>query len=92
MTSLQLTYGGVLLAVFANQICLPIPSVVFLIAAGALVGPWRNEREHHCFLGCFGLPGSGWDMVLARPQVGFKGYAASLPVHCRPAKLLQECA
>jgi membrane protein DedA with SNARE-associated domain/rhodanese-related sulfurtransferase len=32
----QLTYIGVLLAVFGNQICLPIPSVVFLMAAGAL--------------------------------------------------------
>lgn len=34
--SWQLTYTGVLLAVFANQICLPVPSVVFLIAAGAI--------------------------------------------------------
>ena len=33
---LQLTYPGVLLAVFAEQLCLPIPSVVFLMAAGAL--------------------------------------------------------
>ena len=32
----QLTYTGVLLAVFAQQICLPIPSVIFLITAGAL--------------------------------------------------------
>lgn len=37
MTSyLQLTYPGVLLAVFAQQLCFPIPSVVFLMAAGAL--------------------------------------------------------
>ena len=35
-TSPQLTYIGVVLAVFANQLCLPIPSVVFLMAAGAL--------------------------------------------------------
>ena len=55
-------------------------------------GPWRNAHEHHCFFGCFGLPVRGWDMVLARPQVGFEGYAVTLPVHCRPAKLLQECA
>ncbi len=33
---LQLTYPGVLLAVFAEQLCLPIPSAVFLMAAGAL--------------------------------------------------------
>ncbi len=35
-SSLELTYPGVLLAVFAEQLCLPIPSVVFLMAAGAL--------------------------------------------------------
>ena len=34
-TLLQLTYGGVLAAVLAQQIGLPIPSVVFLMAAGA---------------------------------------------------------
>ena len=33
---LQLTYTAVLLAVFANQLCLPIPSVVFLLTAGAI--------------------------------------------------------
>lgn len=32
----QLTYTGVLLAVLAQQLCLPIPSVLFLITAGAL--------------------------------------------------------
>jgi membrane protein DedA with SNARE-associated domain/rhodanese-related sulfurtransferase len=37
MTSYShLTYIGVLVAVFANQLCLPVPAVVFLIAAGAL--------------------------------------------------------
>jgi len=35
-TSWELTYTGVLLAVFANQICLPVPSIVFLMAAGAI--------------------------------------------------------
>jgi membrane protein DedA with SNARE-associated domain/rhodanese-related sulfurtransferase len=32
----QLTYTGVLLAVFSNQLCLPVPAIVFLMAAGAL--------------------------------------------------------
>jgi membrane protein DedA with SNARE-associated domain len=32
----QLTYTAVLLAVLAEQLYLPIPSVVFLMAAGAL--------------------------------------------------------
>ena len=36
MTSLEVTYTGVLIAVFANQLCLPIPSIFFLMAAGAL--------------------------------------------------------
>ena len=31
-----LTYSGVFLAVLGNQLCLPIPSIVFLMAAGAL--------------------------------------------------------
>jgi membrane protein DedA with SNARE-associated domain/rhodanese-related sulfurtransferase len=37
MTALsQLTYTGVLVAVFANQLCLPVPAIAFLMAAGAL--------------------------------------------------------
>jgi membrane protein DedA with SNARE-associated domain/rhodanese-related sulfurtransferase len=32
----QLTYTGIGLAVFARQLCLPVPAVVFLMAAGAL--------------------------------------------------------
>ncbi len=35
-TSWQLTYAGVLLAVLAEQLYLPVPSPVFLMAAGAL--------------------------------------------------------
>lgn len=36
MSNAELTYAGVLAAVLANQLCLPVPSVVFLMAAGAL--------------------------------------------------------
>ena len=32
----QLTYAGVLIAVLANQLGLPVPAIVFLMAAGAL--------------------------------------------------------
>ncbi len=32
----ELTYTGVLLAVLANQLCLPVPAIAFLMAAGAL--------------------------------------------------------
>ena len=34
----ELTYTGVLLAVLANQLCLPVPTIVFLMAAGAHSG------------------------------------------------------
>ena len=36
-----ITYPTILIAVFANQLCLPIPSVLFLITAGALVQSGR---------------------------------------------------
>jgi membrane protein DedA with SNARE-associated domain/rhodanese-related sulfurtransferase len=36
IASLHLTYAGLLLAVFAEQLCLPIPSGVLLMVAGAL--------------------------------------------------------
>jgi membrane protein DedA with SNARE-associated domain/rhodanese-related sulfurtransferase len=36
MTLPQLTYTGVLIAVLANQLCLPVPAIIFLMAAGAL--------------------------------------------------------
>jgi membrane protein DedA with SNARE-associated domain/rhodanese-related sulfurtransferase len=35
--TLTLTYPTIFLAVFANQLCLPVPAVLFLITAGALV-------------------------------------------------------
>jgi membrane protein DedA with SNARE-associated domain/rhodanese-related sulfurtransferase len=35
-SSLHVTYTAVLLAVFARQLCVPIPALVFLMAAGAL--------------------------------------------------------
>ena len=54
MTSLQLTYGGVLLAVSANQICLPVPSVVFLITAGALSAHEDMRASIIVFLGVMG--------------------------------------
>jgi len=44
-SSSQLTYTGVLLAVFANQICLPIPSVLFLMAAGALAAEGKMRAS-----------------------------------------------
>ena len=42
MTHIPLiTYPTILMAVFARQLCLPIPAVLFLITAGALVESGR---------------------------------------------------
>ncbi len=54
MNSLQLTYAGVGLAVFANQLCLPIPSIVFLMAAGALSASGGMRASIIIFLGVLG--------------------------------------
>lgn len=51
MTTLHLTYTGVLLAVFAEQLCLPIPSVVFLITAGALASQGQMQTSIIVLLG-----------------------------------------
>jgi len=79
VTSLQLTYGGVLLAVFANQICLPVPSVVFLIAAGALSAHGEMRASIIIFLGALGC--------LAADGIGFwlgrKWGSKALRIVCR---------
>jgi membrane protein DedA with SNARE-associated domain/rhodanese-related sulfurtransferase len=54
MNSLQLTYAGVGLAVFANQLCLPIPSIVFLMAAGAVSAHGGMRTSVIIFLGVLG--------------------------------------
>ncbi len=50
----QLTYPAVLLAVFANQMCLPIPSIVFLIAGGALSAHGKMSAVAVILLGVLG--------------------------------------
>ena len=54
VTSLQLTYTGVLLAVFGNQLCLPIPSIVFLMAAGAMSADGGMRTSIIVFLSVLG--------------------------------------
>jgi membrane protein DedA with SNARE-associated domain/rhodanese-related sulfurtransferase len=44
-TSSELTYSGLVLAVFANQLCLPGPSVLFLMAGGALSAHGRMRAS-----------------------------------------------
>ena len=53
-TSLELTYGGVFLAVLANQLCLPVPSIVFLMAAGALTAHGQMQTGIIVLLGVSG--------------------------------------
>ena len=87
MSSLQLTYTAVLLAVFANQICLPIPSIVFLIAAGALSAHGNMQASIIVLLGVLGcLAGDGiwfwfgrrWGSKAMRLMCRFSGD----PRHC----------
>ncbi len=59
-TSSELTYGGVFLAVFANQVCLPVPAVAFLMVAGALSARGEMRTSIIVLLGILGcLAGDG---------------------------------
>ena len=92
IASSQLTYMGLLLAVFANQACLPVPSMAFLMVAGALARRGEMRRNHRRFFGCFRLPGSRWDLVLDRPPVGFQSSTAALWIDCRPPEIFPGCS
>ena len=50
----ELTYTGVPLAVFENQVCLPFPSIVFLMAAGALSARGHMSTSIIVLLGVLG--------------------------------------
>ena len=57
---LELTYGGLLGGVFAQQVGLPVPSIVFLMAAGALSASGRMTLAIVILLGVLGcLAGDG---------------------------------
>jgi membrane protein DedA with SNARE-associated domain len=57
-----LTYPLIFLAVFANQLCLPIPSILFLITAGALAKNGSLNLEWVILVGVAGcvLADSAW--------------------------------
>ena len=59
-TSWQLTYTGVSLAVFANQICLPVPSIVFLMAAGAISAHGGMRASIIVILAVFACLAADW--------------------------------
>ena len=48
ISTAQLTYSGIGIAVFGQQFCLPIPSMLLLMTAGALAG--RGDRHLEIFL------------------------------------------
>jgi membrane protein DedA with SNARE-associated domain len=48
--SIHLTYPAVLVAVFARQLCVPIPALVFLMAAGALSAQGQMQTSIIVFL------------------------------------------
>jgi len=59
-TLLELSYSGLFLAVFAQQVGLPVPSVVFLMAAGALSARGAMSPTIILLLGILGcLAGDG---------------------------------
>ena len=76
---IQLTYGGLLLAVFAQQLCLPIPSIAFLMAAGALSAHGSMQTSIVVSLGVLGcLAGDGiWFWV------GRKWGSKAMRILCR---------
>ena len=57
-----ITYPMIFLAVFANQLCLPIPSILFLITAGALAKTGSLNLEGVILVGVAGcvLADSAW--------------------------------
>jgi membrane protein DedA with SNARE-associated domain/rhodanese-related sulfurtransferase len=56
----QLTYSGIWLAVFARQLCLPVPAVLFLMTAGALAAQGQLHVSLLLLAGVLGcLAGDG---------------------------------
>jgi len=70
--TLALTYPMIFLAVFANQLCLPVPAVLFLMTAGALVASGSLHLGGVILVGVVGslLADYAW-FVLGRWQ-GFR--------------------
>jgi len=61
----SITYPTILMAVFANQLCLPVPAVLFLMTAGALVASGRLNLGSVILAGVVGclMADYAWFMV-----------------------------
>ena len=87
-TLLQLTYSGLFLAVLAQQVGLPIPSVVFLMVAGALSAQGRMSPPTIILLSVLGcLAGDGiWYWI------GRKWGSKAMQLLCRLAPDPRGCS
>lgn len=80
-----ITYPTILIAVFANQLCLPIPSVLFLLTAGALVESGRLHLGGVILAGVVGSLLADFAWFIAGRRVG-------VPNRARPLCLQHERA
>jgi len=67
-----ITYPTILLAVFANQLCLPVPAVLFLITAGALVGSGSLNFSIVVLVGVVGSLAADYAWFMAGRWGGFR--------------------
>src|SRR5262245_65653809 len=65
-----ITYPTILVAVFANQLCLPIPAVLFLITAGALVGSGSLNFTIVVLVGVVGCLAADYAWFMAERRAG----------------------
>ena len=70
--NLTLTYPTIFLAVFANQLCLPVPSVLFLITAGALVKSGSLNVQGVILVGVAGCIFADWAWFAAGRRLGYR--------------------
>ena len=84
----QLTYFGLLLAVFANQLCLPVPSVFFLMAAGALSARGEMRASIIVCLGISGCLAADWIWF----WLGRRWGSQAVNLLCRLSPDPRECA
>jgi membrane protein DedA with SNARE-associated domain/rhodanese-related sulfurtransferase len=67
-----INYPTILLAVFANQLCLPVPAVLFLITAGALVGRGSLNFSIVVLVGVVGSLAADYGWFMAGRWGGFR--------------------
>jgi len=67
-----ITYPTILMAVFANQVCLRVPAVLFLITAGALVGSGSLNFSIVVLVGVVGSLAADYAWFMAGRWGGFR--------------------